>query len=66
VKFTLVEKSNGKKLLSGKTFADASYTKVRQPVANMQARINAGKRVARIIADNILTQVAAHLASSNK
>ena len=64
-KFTLVAKGNGMRLLSGKTFAEASYTKVRQPVANMQARINASKRAARVIADNIRTRIAAHLASSN-
>ncbi len=64
VSYTLSDRSTGKPLTSGKTFAEVSYTKTRQPVADIQALNKAKETAARVVAQDIRTRLAAWMASA--
>lgn len=61
--FRLIDNTVGKPVYTGKTFAQASYDRIRAPVANLQARDNARLRVSRQIGGDIATRLAAFFAS---
>ncbi len=64
VSYTLSDRTTGKTLTSGKTFAEVSYTKTRQPVADIQALNKARETAARVVAQDIRTRLAAWMASA--
>ncbi len=64
VSYTLSDRETGKTLTSGKTFAEVSYTKTRQPVADIQALNKAKETAARVVAQDIRTRLAAWMASA--
>ncbi len=64
VSYTLSDRGTGKTLTSGKTFAEVSYTKTRQPVADIQALSKAKETAARVVAQDIRTRLAAWMASA--
>ncbi len=64
VTYTLSDRETGKPLTSGRTFAEVSYTKTRQPVADIQALNKAKETAARVVAQDIRTRLAAWMASA--
>ncbi len=63
VDFILKDRASRRKLFSGRTFSEVSYTVTRQPAADMQARINARETAARVVGRDLRTRLAAWLAS---
>jgi LPS-assembly lipoprotein len=63
VSYQLIETSSGSEVNSGKTFSAISYDIIREPVADLQAESNATSRVAKEVAADIHTRLAAYMAS---
>ena len=63
VAYELVDRSSGQAVTSGKTFSQASFDVIRQPVADMQAETNATERAAHEVSGDIRTRLAAYFAS---
>lgn len=61
VDYELLE--GGKVLTSGRTFSQVSYDAVRQPYADIQAQIDAEKRVALELSSDIRTRLASYFAN---
>jgi LPS-assembly lipoprotein len=61
--YQLIERQTGAAVTSGKTFAQASFDVVRQPVADMQAETDATERAAREVAADVRTRLAAFFAT---
>jgi LPS-assembly lipoprotein len=60
--YELVDRSTGKVLTKGTTFARVPYDTVRQPFADMQAQKDATERAAREVGADIRTRLAAYFA----
>lgn len=60
--YELIDRSNGKILTKGTTFARVPYDVVRQPFADMQAQKDATERAAREVGADIRTRLAAYFA----
>jgi len=60
--FVLLDAASGKTLLTGKSFANASYDFSTQRFANVRAERDAEDRAARVIADDIRTRIASYFA----
>ncbi|PTW63388.1 LPS-assembly lipoprotein [Breoghania corrubedonensis] len=60
--FALSEVATGRTLLTGSTFANASYDFSNQRFANLRAARDAEDRAAKVIADDIHTRIAAYFA----
>lgn len=63
--FTLVEVTTGRTLMTGTSFANASYDFSQQRFANVRAQRDAENRAATQIANDVRTKVAAFLATSS-
>ncbi len=63
VTYRLVDAATGKVVHEGRTFAEGTYTHTRLPVANIQARESAREALARVLATDIRTRLAAWLVS---
>lgn len=61
-KYELIDRSNGKVLTKGTTFARVPYDVVRQPFADLQAQKDATERAAREVGADIRTRLAAYFA----
>jgi LPS-assembly lipoprotein len=61
--FTLKEIVSDKKILSGSAYASASYDRFQQRFANLRAARDAEIRIARNLADQLRTRIAAHFAT---
>lgn len=61
--FVLTRVSDGETILSGSSFANASYDFSTQRFANVRALRDAENRAAKVIAVDIRTRIAAHFAS---
>ena len=64
VSFVLYDSQTGKPVYQGKTFSQVGYDRVEQPVANLQAQINAQERAAKEVGQDIRTRLAAFLATN--
>lgn len=64
--YELVDRSTGKILTKGKTFARVPYDVVRQPFADMQAQKDATERAAREVGADIRTRLAAYFAKQQQ
>ena len=62
VSYQLIETGSGSEVNSGKTFSTVSYDIIREPVADLQAELNATTRAAREVAADIHTRLAAFMA----
>ncbi len=62
VNYALVRRADGRVVLNGKTFADASYEQTRQHFADARAADAARRAAAKIVARDIRTRVAAFFA----
>ncbi|HHN73488.1 MAG TPA: hypothetical protein ENK13_05310 [Thermopetrobacter sp.] len=62
VAYRLIDGATGRVVNEGRTFADTTYTRTRLPVANQQARESAREALARVLAGDIRTRLAAWLA----
>jgi len=62
--FTLTDRESGKTLMTGQSFANASYDISTQRFANIRAKRNAEDRAAMVIADDIRIRIAAHFIST--
>ena len=60
--FELVDKTSGKVVTKGTTFARVPYDVIRQPFADLQAQKDATERAAREVGDDIRTRLAAYFA----
>lgn len=63
VAYELIERQSGAAVTSGKTFAQASFDVVRQPVADTQAETDATERAAHEVSADIRTRLAAFFAT---
>ncbi len=63
VTYNLVDRQSGNSVTSGKTFSQASFDIIRQPVADMQAETDATERAAHEVANDIRTRLATYFAS---
>ena len=64
--YELVDRSTGKILTKGTTFARVPYDVVRQPFADMQAQKDATERAAREVGADIRTRLAAYFAKQQQ
>ncbi|MGI9464464.1 MAG: hypothetical protein ACR2OM_11010 [Aestuariivirgaceae bacterium] len=64
VEFVLYDSQTGKPVYSGKTFSQVAYDRVDEPVANLQAQVNAQERAARETGQDIRTRLAAFMSSN--
>jgi LPS-assembly lipoprotein len=64
--YELVDRSSGKILTKGTTFARVPYDTVRQPFADMQAQKDATERAAREVGVDIRTRLAAYFAKQQQ
>lgn len=64
--YELIDRSSGKVISKGKTFATVSYDVIRQPFADMQAEKDATERAARQVGVDIRTRLAAFFAKQQK
>jgi LPS-assembly lipoprotein len=64
--YELVDRSTGKILTKGKTFARVPYDVVRQPFADLQAQKDATERAAREVGADIRTRLAAYFAKQQQ
>ena len=64
--YELVDRSTGKILTKGTTFARVPYDTVRQPFADMQAQKDATERAAREVGADIRTRLAAYFAKQQQ
>jgi LPS-assembly lipoprotein len=64
--YELVDRSTGKILTKGTTFARVPYDTVRQPFADMQAQKDATERAAREVGVDIRTRLAAYFAKQQQ
>jgi LPS-assembly lipoprotein len=64
--YELVDRSTGKILTKGTTFARVPYDTVRQPFADMQAQKDATERAAREVGVDIRTRLAAYFAKQSQ
>ncbi len=60
--FFLLDKATGRQLMTGKSFANASYDFSNQRFANVRAKRDAEDRAAKVIADDIRTRIASYFA----
>ena len=63
--FALTEITSGQTLLTGSTFANASYDFSNQRFSNLRAARDAEDRAAKVIADDIHTRIAAYFSEKN-
>jgi LPS-assembly lipoprotein len=63
--FVLSEKATDKTLMTGRSFATASYDFSNQRFANLRAKKDAEERAARAVADDIQARIAGHFASQS-
>ncbi len=63
--FILRDINTGKSMMSGSSFASASYDFSEQRYANIRAERDAQNRAARVIADDIRLRIAAHFATAD-
>ena len=63
--FVLSDKATDKTLMTGRSFATASYDFSNQRFANLRARKDAEERAAKAVADDIQTRIAGHFASQS-
>jgi LPS-assembly lipoprotein len=63
VAYRVADASTGRIVHEGKTFAETTYTRTRLPVANIRARESAREALARVLAMDIRTRLAAWLAA---
>lgn len=63
VSYSLVEAGSGQEVASGKTFSNAAYDTVREPVADLQAAENARERAARELAQDLRLRLSAFFAT---
>lgn len=61
--FALTDIATGRTLLTGSTFANASYDFSNQRFANLRAAEEAEDRAAKVVADDIRTRIAAYFAT---
>lgn len=61
--FELIERASGRRVHSGKTFAQASFDVIRQPFADLQAQTTATERAAHEVSADIRTRLAAYFAA---
>ena len=64
--YELIDRSTGKILTKGTTFARVPYDVVRQPFADMQAKKDATERAAREVGADIRTRLAAYFAKQQQ
>jgi len=65
-KYELIDRSSGKVLTSGTTFARVPFDVIRQPFADMQAQTDATERAAREVGADIRTRLAAYFAKQQQ
>jgi LPS-assembly lipoprotein len=63
VSYQLVDASSGEEVAGGKTFSNAAYDTVREPVADLQAAENARERAARELAQDLRLRLSAFFAN---
>ena len=64
--FELIDRSTGKVVTKGTSFARVPYDVVRQPFADLQAQKDATERAAREVGSDIRTRLAAYFAKQQK